>query len=691
MEMLIRTPDMPGVHRNSNDASEVGPSDYIPTDQEPFDMNDLEENTSTLLYVNPETHAKRIYQSYNNIIDAVNKCISAAAGIIWDSYQKFIKLKSNNPEKYEEAIDEMIDINSNSYFSAFNKFTSNKKFKAELEQEFNEQMGCCDAVDTESKNSFRGFFTNILGDNNNNDIPALLDKTHYLDEIARLRNELNMIRSNFQFDVENCIEYTIHRSDCYFNTYELNSIAFKIKPFINKISSNVATSIYDSIPVVSYGIYFDIHKLVIWLLNNCKMPDELPDMIDSAENVRDEFIKSVLGEFPNFSESISRRIVTELFDMDHNIRGNWRKFLTKFIGSYSKSMSTPEVINLINKVNYFAELSESHNDPSMRKESVDVNTLELFKNIFTFINGDYASHKHAYIDDLFNSMSYYSNSNKEENFIEMLASILFRKTFTVFFEDAVLINYRNPQRYYKEVEHFGKEFYVDSYTREFYRSYDITDLLGKASTITDYNVRDFIQTILSESKSYKLNIFDPGKLSNGEYAFFMYSKHSRKIWMCLTNYLIFSAKLTGMMEQTKPRDDKDLQLFENIKNRVSHLSETLYGILLSKSLLTEARFLPTRYTNPFGCSDLKRLVGCDHIKTMIRFCNDYSKPVVSRDSHKIDGLIYNINKNSDHYGDTPRADDGFIVSYNVNETEYDEMYHNFYMALKRRELVSLDF
>jgi hypothetical protein len=76
---------------------------------------------------------------------------------------------------------------------------------------------------------------------------------------------------------------------------------------------------------------------------------------------------------------------------------------------------------------------------------------------------------------------------------------------------------------------------------------------------------------------------------------------------------------------------------------------------------------------------------------MIRFCNDYSKPVVSRDSHKIDGLIYNINKNSDHYGDTPRADDGFIISYNANEMEYDEMYHNFNMALKRRELVSLDF
>lgn len=689
MEMLIRTPDMPGVHRNSNDVSEVGPSDYISTVQEPFDRNDLEENTNTLLYVNPETHTKRIYQSYNNIIDAVNKCIRVGAGIIWDSYQKFIKLKSNNPEKYEEAISEMIDINSNSYFSAFNKLTNNKKLKTELENEFNERMGTAIVEDNESKTTFRGFFTNILGDNNNNDIPALLDKTHYLDEIARLRNELSMIGigSNFRFDVENCIEYTIHRSDCYFSTYELNSIAFKIKPFLNKISSNVATSIYDSIPVVSYGIYFDMHKLVIWLLNNCKMPDELPDMIDSAENVRDEFINSVLGEFPNFGESISRRIVTELFDMDHNIRGNWRKFLTKFIHSYSKSLDAPEIINLLNKVNYFAELSESHNDPSMKKESLDVGILELFKNIFTFINGDYVSDNHEYIDDLFNSMSYYSNSNKNDFFIKF-ASILFRKTFTVFFEDAVLINYRNPRRYDKEVEHFGKTLYIDSYTREFYRSYDITDLLGKASTITDYNVRDFIQTILSESKSCKLNIFDPGKLSNGEYAFFMYSKHSRKIWMCLTNYLIFSAKITGMMEQTKPRNDKDLQLFENIKKRVNHLSETLYGLLLSKSLLTEARFLPNRYISAHRYWDLNKQTGCDHIIAMIRFCNDYSKPVVSRDSHKIDDLIHYINKNSDYLS---RTDDGFIVSYNANEIDYDEMYHNFSMALKRRELVSLDF
>ena len=136
METLIRTPDMPGVHQMKNSvASEVRPSDTsIPNVISSFNENiDYDYRTGTLLYVNPEISAKKLYLSYNDFTDAVNRCVEAGAGIIWDSYQKFVKLKSANPEKYKEAIDEMVKINDESLFSPFvtstNNLTDNKKIK----------------------------------------------------------------------------------------------------------------------------------------------------------------------------------------------------------------------------------------------------------------------------------------------------------------------------------------------------------------------------------------------------------------------------------------------------------------------------------------------------------------------------------------------------------------------------------
>ena len=213
METLIRTPDMPGVHQMENSvASEVRPSDTsIPNVISSFnDDVDYNYQTGTLLYVNPEISAKKLYLSYNDFTDAVNRCIEAGAGIIWDSYQKFVKLKSANPEKYKEAIEEMEKINDNSLFSAFvtstNNLTDNKKIKKELVDEYNRAEGICEVEDNQNeKCCFRNFIMNILHDNHNSDIPAILNKNEYFDEIAKLRFGLKNIKSNFNFDVENCL------------------------------------------------------------------------------------------------------------------------------------------------------------------------------------------------------------------------------------------------------------------------------------------------------------------------------------------------------------------------------------------------------------------------------------------------------------------------------------------------------
>lgn len=688
METLIRTPDMPGVHQMENSvASEVRPSDTsIPNVIGSFnDDVDYNYQTGTLLYVNPEIFAKKLYLSYNDFTDAVNRCIEAGAGIIWDSYQKFVKLKSANPEKYKEAIEEMEKINDNSLFSPFitslNNLTDNKKIKEELVNEYNRNEGICEVDRPANKENFRNFILNILYDNHNSDIPAILNKNEYFDEIAKLRFGLQNIKSNFRFDVENCIEYTAHRSDCFYSTMNLDSIAFKIKPFIEMISLTVGSSIYDSIPVVNYKVCLDMHKIITWLMKNCKLPDELPEFLDSGETVRDEYIRSVLGEYVNFGEKIARRIVMEIYDMSYNISGNWRCFLQKFIGSYNKLLtSNPDTMNLITKVNYFANFSSLHTDPRMVKETDSMNH-ETFENIFNYINKDYNTYNDQFINQMFDAISAYSDSNKEE-FILHQASVLFRKTFTVFFENAILLNF------YRECDnngHYSKSIIMDSYTREFYRQYDFGDLLRKASSISDYNIRDFISTIISEFKSCKNSIYDPGKLENGEYMFFMYSKLSRKLWMELSNLLILTSKLIGMMEQTKPTRDSDIKLHDKVSKTVTDFSEFVYGTLVN--MITEARYIPGQFKIGYGSwkFDLPPLT------KILKYCATYVKPVVSRDSHKMDQVVKDVLKQPENKLPNNILDDGFIVSYDVSDRDKYELKHNFCMGLQRRGLVSLDF
>ena len=688
METLIRTPDMPGVHQMENSVvSEVNPSDTsIPNVISSFNGDvDYNYQTGTLFYVNPEISAKKLYLSYNDFTDAVNRCIEAGAGIIWDSYQKFVKLKSANPEKYKEAIEEMEKINDNSLFSSFrtslNNLTDNKKVKEELIDEYNRNEGLCETAGSANKDCFRNFILNILYDNHNSDIPAILNKNEYFDEIAKLRFGLQSIKSNFKFDVENCIEYTAHRSDCFYYTANLDSIAFKIKPFIKMISLTVESSIYDSIPVVNYKVCLDMHKIITWLMANCKLPDELPEFLDSGETVRDEYIRSVLGEYVNFGEKIARRIVMEIYDMSYNISGNWRCFLQKFIGSYNKLLtSNPDTMNLITKVNYFANFSSLHTDPRMVKETDSVNH-ETFENIFKYINKDYYTYNDQFINQMFDAISAYSDSNKEE-FILHQASILFRKTFTVFFENAILLNF------YKECDnngHYSKSIIMGSYTREFYRQYDFGDLLRKASSISDYNIHDFISTIISEFKSCKNSIYDPGKLANGEYMFFMYSKLSRKLWMELSNLLILSSKLIGMMEQTKPVRDSDIKLHDKVSKTVNDFSEFVYGTLIN--MITEARYIPGQFKLGYGTWKFN----LPHLTKILKYCSDYVKPVVSRDSHKMDQVVKDVLKQSENKLSNGILDDGFIVSYDVSDRDKYELKHNFCMALQRRGLVSLDF
>lgn len=675
METLIKTSDMPDVHRVDNGGVEVVPSTKISTKVPSHDLiKDYSYETNTLLHLDPEYIVKRLHSSYNDFINAVDKSFETCAGILWDTYQKFIKLKAANPTTYDKAICELENINDKSVYSVFytkhRNLTNNKELLAELTQKDKKSN-----VDDSDKYAFRRFILNILQSNQNCDIPALINYKKYIDEVAKLRYELQHIDSNFKFDIENCAEYTAHSKDLYNETSKLNSLAFKVKPRINKISNSVTNSIYDYIPTYDFKICIDIHKLIIWMVSNCTLPDEFNESMDSIEHVREEYVKSVLGEYTSFSEIFARRMVTEVYDMHYNIMGNWGRFLKKFIYTYNKLIANPNVINIINKANYFANLSNSHNDSNMIKEYVSTNT-ELFEKIFTNINERWN------FDDTFTNQMFVTVSDSSLTGSELLinqATVLFRKTFSVFFENAVLLNFR---RIYQE-EHYSKGIKIASYIREFHKAYDITDLLNKTAAITDLNTRDFMQNLLSEFKSVEFGIYDNTKLSNGEYMFFTYSKLSRLIWMEITNNVILASRLTTMIERTKPRNENDRNLHERIKKTILRFSESIYSILTS--MFTETRIVPSKRSIGVYREDIDSLL-LDHLD----FCYKYSRfSTSSFDDNNIElsKLINSVlNKENEK-----RISDGFISSYDVSEQDITTIGRNFITLLKQRGMVDVDF
>lgn len=682
METFIRTPDMPGVHQTA-DVSEVMPSDYeLSPIVRSWNERNYDGNTGSYFDTNPDLNAKRLHASYNDIINVVNKCVERGAGIIWDSYQEFIKMKSGNPSKYKEAIDELEKINSNSLFCSFHtrldNLTRNKKLiNSLLENDNYEPEIVTTTISSSEDEKFRRFYMAVLGDNPNSDIPALLNKEGYLDSIAQLRYELQTINSNVKFDIENCIEYTVHRRDCDYPVAHLNSIAFKIKPYLEGVSSNAGTAAGDSIPIVGYRVCMDMHKLIVWMLSNCTMPDELPEALEMSENVRDEYVKTVIGEYSGFGERIARRIVMELFDQNYNIHGNWTRFLNKFMSSYNKMLEDEDLSNLISKIQYFANGSSTLTDSATTSKVSLGADSELINNILVKVNKS-EDNNDSFINQLFVAISSNTETNKGD-FILQQATVLFKKTFSVFFEDAVLLNF------FKEYqsEHYAKNIKLISYAREFNKNYDIVDLLGKASSISDYNVRDFMQTIIGEVKHLKCMIYDPAKLSNGEYASWLYSKLSREIWLRITNSVILASKLISTMEQVKPRYE-EIDTFDKVYSTLNRFVDNVYSNFLY--ILSEARFVPTKrgfFSGIYSYDPMRR------VREIYNICYNYAKPVVSADIHKFDELL-SSKKFKDCIANAS-IDTGFIVSYDVSDNYWDELKHNFIMALKRRDVLSIDF
>ena len=165
----------------------------------------------------------------------------------------------------------------------------------------------------------------------------------------------------------------------------------------------------------------------------------------------------------------------------------------------------------------------------------------------------------------------------------------------------------------------------------------------------------------------------------------MYSKLSRKLWMELSNLLILASKLIGMMEQTKPLRDSDIKLHDKVSKTVNDFSEFVYGTLLN--MITEARYIPGQFRIGFRSWKFN----LPHLTKILKYCSDYVKPVVSRDSHKMDQVVKDVLKQPENKLSNSILDDGFIVSYDVSDRDKYELKHNFCMALQRRGFVSLDF
>ena len=158
-------------------------------------------------------------------------------------------------------------------------------------------------------------------------------------------------------------------------------------------------------------------------------------------------------------------------------------------------------------------------------------------------------------------------------------------TFVHYFEDEVLVEYSKCNKFRTDdIIKNNKDCY---YTREFDKKYDFQDLLIQTSSIPDYNLRDFFQTIIKDTnKTSQFALFEwrkTGKNSN-ERESFLNSKYKR-IWnIYIFGFVTIFKKIIDNYSVIKGENFKRSKLFDELHDKNLNTMSDLIRIITKISV-----------------------------------------------------------------------------------------------------------
>lgn len=491
------------------------------------------------VYTKPEEITNAIYLSYDRLASNIHRTIEVSAGIIWDTYTRWLEFRGTDPVKYASEINAHMDETDkrNPMFSLWGekRFAISKSVSEEIDKT-REGSGVEDAPVAEEGyeepvNSFKYFCRSFLvNDKLFGDPQCVLNYEGYLRSVSLLRTELDKSNRNatkdgeisIKFDIENSPEFAELNINPWYNGH----ISFKVKPLLKSGDKFLSGLTELNIIECDYLVDFDIRNLIFFIIENAKEVSCYKD--------KESYISYVMSVYGGLPERIARRICLEIYQVSINSTNNFSGFLQKLAHASKKISKTERFERLENLVCGFKHLKGNHILSDNIESFTNDRNIELINDILNDMIGDF---DYNYIFDSTQfpgNLLVASNTSRDPAFIKKnIVAALFSKAFTVFFESAVAFEY------YKEFtgrdsDYMMFKFTLDKIYREFDKDYDYSGLYQSVAKITDYNKRDFIKSIISEIQGIKVCSYDDRKMVSGEKYSYMYSKNKRRVWLGLT-------------------------------------------------------------------------------------------------------------------------------------------------------------
>lgn len=515
--------------------------------------------------ISVDSYYKKLYNMYPIINSNVYRIFEYALGLTYELYHKWVDYKSANAKVYEQLMSSLkCGINEN-----------------------------C------SGNRFSYFIELFLSYSKRSDPNLVFNPDDYINKVMELKSELD--NEYYATYADNDISISVACSHNEFpmikdklrtfcNIYN-TGIAFVVCPFLKSVENTISS---DSLVEVKQEVYIDINRLICFLAKNFD-PGALPEYLSQCEQNKEEYIKNGLDTFKDFPEKFTRKIILELFDNHENIQSNWSYFLKSIDTGYTKVLNSDEMKNICCKLRHFG-ISMPENITSV-----------IFKNDPGGRN--YPTRKTMTQYNMFlESLQAAFYNLTDETPIEYIGTALLCRAFTKSFTSSVL--YSVSTILFKD----GKEehsIYFGEYCRDFYRSYSKQDLKEEAAKISDYNIRDFMNNIISEEINSRLEKIYSSKMSSGEYAYFMYCKVIRSTWITaiiqLYTLLIINSNSKLITEKNKSNN----LIFNSIYSSITR--ETVDYIFNSLDILQR---LYTNDMTSYNSCNYKNKYICHLLDTM---------------------------------------------------------------------------
>lgn len=412
--------------------------------------------------INADIYPKAIYEFYNYSVNAIYHIYEAATGFIFDTYQKFLNIKSNfSEEQYKKIIN---NARKSDCISGFNK---------EYILPYSDMKTSSNDELVEDSNNYKiaefiEFLDTIRG-NKYTSVYGLLNPDEYVNVVSALRNEITFTGSG---DLEE--SSAIINLDIQNNNYDLSmlrsssrytggSVSLQIVPYIINILHDSNDSINNGMPLVGYNVYISFDTVCDSILSSVKyvVSDKIP-----TDNKK-EFIATILNSEiltkRKIHEKIANSISLFLFNSIHKVFNNFGNFINLSESYYDKLVNEDYIIsNIIDKVKYCL--------PDTTKLSLDSTIKDAIKSaIKTY--GDICIRPENMLYDL-NEISQIPD-NKEQ--ITRLVYLIYARAFSMLNEDSFIV-----------------DGWDDTYsTTGFVKSELITYING----IDDYFIKDFFTNL----------------------------------------------------------------------------------------------------------------------------------------------------------------------------------------------------